>query len=271
MSSRFIQFALYSTISILIFFTIGFTGIKLFSKNQSPAVVITVLGFVISFFLFGTFLSITRTTILRQIQEAKIIQQHRESELQLLRSQLSPHFLFNVLNNLYGLSIRQDNKVPGLLLKLSDLLRYSIYDTGKEYVPLTKELSYIDNYIELEKTRIGAKLSFVSDIKRTDIEGVNIAPMLLIVFVENAFKHSKNTLLPEIKIETSLQIIDDILIFMVKNSYSDKTPENKSREVQGIGLSVTLKRLELIYPGKYTLEKIKENGYYQVKLQLKIK
>ena len=90
---------------------------------------------------------------------------------------------------MYGLSLANDNKVPGLLLKLSDLLRYSIYDTRKEYVPLTNELAYIDNYIELEKIRIGYKLSFVSDIQKTNIEGINIAPMLLIVFIENAFKH----------------------------------------------------------------------------------
>jgi len=171
---------------------------------------------------------------------------------------------------LYGLSLANDNKVPGLLLKLSDLLRYSIYDTRKEYVPLTNELAYIDNYIELEKIRIGYKLSFVSDIQKTNIEGINIAPMLLIVFIENAFKHSKNTLLPYIQIETVLQVIDDMLIFTVKNSYSGAASEYSS-ESPGIGLAVTLKRLDLLYPGKYTLEKTKENGYYQVKLQLKIK
>ena len=205
------------------------------------------------------------------MREAMITQQHRESELQLLRSQLSPHFLFNVLNNLYGLSLANDNKVPGLLLKLSDLLRYSIYDTRKEYVPLMNELAYIENYIELEKIRIGDKLSFVSDIQKTNIEDIDIAPMLLIVFIENAFKHSKNTVLPEIQIETSLEIIDDILIFTVRNSYSDAASEYSSNESPGIGLAVTLKRLELLYPGKYTLEKTKENGYYHVKLQLKIK
>lgn len=228
-------------------------------------------GFVIIFFLLGVLLSIGRATIMRQMRETMITQQHRESELQLLRSQLSPHFLFNVLNNLYGLSLANDNKVPGLLLKLSDLLRYSVYDTGKEYVPLMNELAYIDNYIELEKIRIGDKLSLVSDIQKTNIEGINIAPMLLIVFIENAFKHSKNTVLPDIQIETSLKVIDDILIFKVRNSYSDAASEYRRNESPGIGLDVTLKRLELLYPGKYTLEKTKENGYYHIKLQLKIK
>lgn len=263
--------ALYSVAAIIILDIIGILGAKFLSGKVNLPVIITTSGFVIIFFSLGILLSIGRATIIRQITEARISQQHREIELQLLRSQLSPHFLFNVLNNLYGLSMVKDNKVPGLILKLSDLLRYSIYDTGKEYVPLTNELSYIDNYIELEKIRIGDKLSFVSNIQRSNIEGINIAPMLLIVFIENAFKHSKNTLLHEIQIELSLQVIDDKLIFTVKNSYTDETPENKSAEIPGIGLAVTLKRLELLYPGKYTLEKTKENGYYHVKLQLSIK
>ena len=271
LSNKLIHLALYSIVTIIAFTVIGSIGVKYFSNNLNMAIVITISGFVIIFFLLGILLSIGRTTILRQIREASINQQQRESELQLLRSQLSPHFLFNVLNSLYGLSLAEDKKVPGLLLKLSDLLRYSIYDTRQDFVPLANELAYIDNYIELEKIRIGDRLSFFSNIQKENIEGVKIAPMLLIVFIENAFKHSKNSLLPEIQIETGLEIIDDKLIFTVKNSYTDTTSEYISDEVPGIGLTVTLKRLELLYPGKYSLEKAKENGYYQVKLQLIIK
>lgn len=261
----------YSTATIIILTGIAIIGVELYSNNLNMAMAITISGIVIIFFLFGTLLSLGRATIMRQITEGRIAQQQRESELQLLRSQLSPHFLFNVLNSLYGLSMTHDNKVPGLLLKLSDLLRYSIYDTQNEFVPLANELAYIDNYIELEKIRIGEKLSFVSNIQRENIEGIKIAPMLLIVFVENAFTHSKNSLLPTIQIETGLQLIADKLIFTVKNSYVDTTFEYSSNEVPGIGLAVTLKRLELLYPGKYSLEKTKENGFYQVKLQLRIK
>lgn len=271
LSNKLIHLALYSAATIIVFNVIGIIGIRLLSNKVNLAAVITMSGIVIIFFSLGVLLSIGRATIMRQMREALITQQHRESELQLLRSQLSPHFLFNVLNNLYGLSLANDNKVPGLLLKLSDLLRYSIYDTRKEYVPLLNELSYIDNYIELEKIRIGDKLSFVSKIQKTNIDGINIAPMLLIVFIENAFKHSKNTVLPDIQIETGLEVIDDMLIFTVRNSYSGAASEYSSNESPGIGLAVTLKRLELLYPGEYTLERTKENGYYQVKLQLKIK
>ena len=269
--NRLIQLALFSTAGIILITGIGITGAKLFSKSLNLSIVITVFSFVVIFFSLGMLLSIGRATIMRQIDEAQIARQHRESELQLLRSQLSPHFLFNVLNSLYGLSMAQDNKVPGLLLKLSDLLRYSIYDTQKEFVPLINELAYIDNYIELEKIRIGEKLSFVSNIQKENIENIKIAPMLLIVFIENAFKHSKNTLLPEIEIETGLQVIEDKLLFTVKNSYADSTSGSGNEEIPGIGEAVTLKRLELLYPGRYSLEKEKANGYYHVKLQLKIK
>jgi len=199
-----------------------------------------------------------------------IARQQRESELRLLRSQLSPHFLFNVLNDLYGLSLKQDKKVPGLILKLSDLLRYSIYDTNREFIPLTDELAYIANYIELERIRIGEKLILETNIQSTNISDIKIAPMLLIVFIENAFKHSKNTLLQEIYVKIDLHIDDGKLIFVVRNSCSDKPIEEKSEKESGIGLAVTLKRLELIYRGNYSLDKMQENGFYEVTLQLQL-
>lgn len=202
------------------------------------------------------------------MRETAIASHQRESELKLLRSQLSPHFLFNVLNNLYGLSIQQDQRVPGLILKLSDLLRHSIYDTNREFVPLSNELSYIDNYIELERIRIGDRLILQSDIQKTGIDDVRIAPMLLIVFIENAFKHSKNTIKQEINIKIDLRIDKGKLIFVVKNSCSDKPVEENKDGLPGIGMAVTKKRLELLYPGKYSLEIMHENGFYVVEFQL---
>jgi LytS/YehU family sensor histidine kinase len=209
--------------------------------------------------------------VLKQIREVTIVKHQRESELQLLRSQLSPHFLFNVLNNLYGLAIRQDQKVPGMILKLSDLLRYSLYDTNHDFVQLTDELDYIANYMELESTRIGEHLLLESNIQKTNLGGIKIAPMLLIVFVENAFKHSKDTLQRDIQIKVGLRVSEDNLVFEVRNSFSDAKAKQKTAEDSGIGLAVTMKRLELLYPGRYSLDTSKENGYYTVKLQLKIK
>lgn len=240
------------------------------TNNRIITISIMVISFVILFFSFGLFLSMTRTTVLRQLREANIRQQQKESELQLLRSQLSPHFLFNVLNNLYGLSITQHQKIPALLLKLSDLLRYSVYDTKQDFVSLKNELAYIENYIELEKFRIGDRLLLEVNIEKINIEAIRIAPMLLIVFIENAFKHSKNTYNEHISIKIDLQIINNAILFTVKNSCGDEINERDRSEGSGIGFTNTLKRLELLYAGRYFLEKAKENGYYQVKLQLKL-
>jgi LytS/YehU family sensor histidine kinase len=136
---------------------------------------------------------------------------------------------------------------------------------------LTSELAYIDNYIELESTRIGDNLRLESNIQKRDIEGIIIAPMILIVFVENAFKHSKHTLVQDIQIKIDSHISGDNLVFEIKNNYSDVPGKQNIKEGSGMGLAVTMKRLELLYPGNYSLETVRENGYYTVKLQLKIK
>jgi len=268
--NKLMKSAIYATVAIIVLSVIGIIGSQFIPNKLSPSMVMSVAYFVLMFFSLGMLLSIGRTTIIRQINEARISQEHRESELQLLRSQLSPHFLFNVLNSLYGLSLAEDKKVPVLLLKLSDLLRYSIYDTKPDFVPLINELEYIENYVELEKIRIGDKLSLDFNIQKTNLENIKIAPMLLIIFIENAFKHSKNTLLPKIHINIDLRIIDNYLVFSVKNSYAGDNEERQSNVDSGIGLAVTLRRLDLLYHGKYLLENSKQNNYYQIKLQLRI-
>jgi sensor histidine kinase YesM len=267
MNTELIQFLVYSGIAVLSFSLSGMLVLRHFFKTHSAGIIITIFCIVTLFIFLGSFLSITRSSIIRQIRESDIARHQRESELKLLRSQLSPHFLFNILNNLYGLSARQDKRVPGLILRLSDLLRHSLYDTYREFIPLTSEVAYIENYIELERIRIGEKLILESDIQKAGIDGIRIAPMLLIVFVENAFKHSKDTVHPEIFINIDLHLSDGKLIFTVRNSCQDK-PEEKKTDESGIGLAVTEKRLELLYHGKYTLHKKQENGFYEVTLQL---
>lgn len=271
MTTRINLYFINLIIGIIAFSTLGILESGHFTRNQSIYMVIAIVFVIAGFFMLGTFLSVTRSTVLRQIHEANVVQQQQVSELKLLRSQLSPHFLFNILNNLYGLSIRQDQKVPGLILKLSDLLRYSIYDTNRDFAPLAAELNYIDNYIELERTRIGDKLNLEISIQKNYIEDIKIAPMILIVFVENAFKHSKNTLVNDIHIKMNLQIIGDTLLFEIKNNYSDILPAMQSKDASGMGLTITKKRLGLLYPGSHSLETVVDKSYYMVKLQLKIK
>jgi len=224
------------------------------------------------FLALGVFLVLSREALRRQMIEMEISDQQKQSELDLLRSQLSPHFLFNTLNNLYGLSLSHHEKMPSLLLKLSDLLRYSVYDTKQRFVPLNDELGYIWNYIELEKIRFGERLRLNLDIERVPGTVVKIAPMLLIVFVENAFKHSKNTYDDTVTIDIKLKLLQDTIIFSVSNSCDyDKWLSNELEKKTGIGVTNTVRRLDLLYPDEYKLEYRMEKNIYYLNLELKVK
>ncbi|AXE16725.1 hypothetical protein DR864_02755 [Runella rosea] len=230
------------------------------------------IPFVIVPLALGTLIKMVRNNVQYQLREAQQVAAHSKSELQLLQSQLSPHFLFNTLNNLYGLSITQHEKIPPLLLKLSDLLRYSVYETKELFVPLKDELAYINNYIDFEKIRIGERLMLTMSIESLPKADIKITPMLLIVFIENAFKHSKNTVDERIFIEITLKTWSDSILFSVKNSYNPaQEVENSSEKHSGFGLVSVKKRLELLYPNQHELKIEEKDGFYHVMLQLKMK
>ena len=269
------SFLINFIVVIFILSSIGAKGASIvFSHNRipfwdffSPSVPLVIL-----FSFLGVLITYTRSSLLKQMNEARIVQEQKQSELDLLLSQLSPHFLFNILNNLYGLSLTQHEKIPNLLLKLSDLLRYSVYDTNKAFVPLSDELAYILNYIELEKIHLGDRLLLFSNIDPAKYQSIKIAPMLLIVFIENAFKHSKNTADQKISIRINFEVEKNILNFTVNNSCRDKKQiPTAIREHSGVGLANTIKRLELLYPGEYTLNQQIVNNKYFVTLQLPVK
>ncbi|WP_315822349.1 histidine kinase [Paraflavitalea speifideaquila] len=124
----------------------------------------------------GIMIKTVRTTIKSQLQDARADAAQSQSELKLLQSQLSPHFLFNTLNNIYGISLSRHENVPPLLLKLSDLLRYSVYDAREQFVPLQSEMAYIHNYIDFEKIRIGEKLKLTTEFDYHIDPKIQIAP-----------------------------------------------------------------------------------------------
>ncbi len=226
--------------------------------------------FIISFVL-GVFIKLARAALQTQLKDVKATAAQRQIELELLQSQLSPHFLFNTLNNIYGLSLSQQEKIPALLLKLSDLLRYSVYTTNELFVPITEELTYINNYIDFEKIRLGDRLVLMTSIEDISDSSVKIAPMLLIVFIENAFKHSRNTLDQKIRVDIRLKKSDNFILFSVSNSQGINIEERKNGKDQpGLGLTNTIKRLDLLYPGRYTLEQQSNEKTYQVELRLKV-
>jgi sensor histidine kinase YesM len=217
----------------------------------------------------GMLIKMIRAKVKLELQTAHISAAHSQTELHLLQEQLSPHFLFNTLNNLYGISLSQHEKIPALLLKLSELLRYSVYDAKEPYVLLKDEVAYLNNYIEFEKIRIGEKLNLTVEIDAVASNKVRIAPMLLIVFLENAFKHSKNTIESKIHIYIGLKVWGNSILFSVKNSYNSSARRAESFQgSSGLGLVNVRKRLELLYPNGYDLKIEDENDFYTVMLRV---
>lgn len=264
---------------IALSFVIGISTIWLFYHAEYPFenrgalnLLMYWLPFMLISLTLGALIKLGRAAGEKRLKEAQTSAAHSQSELHLLQSQLSPHFLFNTLNNLYGLSLTQHEKIPPLLLKLSDLLRYSVYDSGETFVPLKDELAYIDNYIEFEKIRIGDRLELTTDIEKKSEASIKIAPMLLIVFIENAFKHSKNTAEDRIYIEYSLKIWGNSILFYIKNSHSKSTEESVViPKSSGLGLANVKKRLDLLYPNQHELNIDNEETSYTINLRLKMK
>jgi two-component system sensor histidine kinase LytS len=193
--------------------------------------------------------------------------QQKENELRHLKAQLNPHFLFNTLNNLYGLSVTESKKLPGLMLKLSELLRYSLYETNQNYVALAKELAYISNYVELERIRLSDKTVIQFEVIGDPSE-LYLAPLLLIIFVENAFKHfSAAKGLPAF-VHLQAAVKKDQLVLRVKNSIDPDDVPKVNTSKGGLGLTNVKQRLDLIYPQQYKLTTTKETEYFEVNLEI---
>lgn len=196
----------------------------------------------------------------------KILQtqlQLKEQELKLLKMQIHPHFLFNSLNTIYGFALKKGDEAPEMILKLSNLLDYILYQIEKPTVFLENEINHLEDYITLEKLRFHDTLQ-VNLIKESAVENINIAPMMLIPFVENSFKHGAivNGVLV---INILIKKIDDTLLFEVENSIIEK-----SKSEGGIGLENIQKRLKMLYPNAHTLEINENDQRFKVSLTLQL-
>ncbi|WP_157282945.1 sensor histidine kinase [Pedobacter antarcticus] len=270
--NRWAYLILFGGITVIVFSIISTSLlIYLFGNTNEGDVsdfLITTPLFVIIMIFCGGFIAITRTVIQQQINEVKILQNQAETELNLLTNRLSPHFLFNTLNNLYGLSISEHRKVPGLLLKLSALLSYALYSSSETYVKLNDELDYINNFIDLEKVRVSDRLVLNVDITKVNGD-INIAPMVLIVFVENAFKHAKNTLDKQIRIDIRIWVDQQFIHFFIKNNCPDGLVGVRDDMESGLGIVTTVKRLDLLYGDNYSLDYGKVKSDFCVNLKIK--
>jgi sensor histidine kinase YesM len=210
----------------------------------------------------GTFFRLTIDWFRKSRRQEELEKQNITNELALLRSQINPHFLFNTLNNIHSFVYRDQDKTAFGIIKLSEIMRYMLYETNADRVSLEKEINYIENYIELQKLRLKDP-KFVEFKIEGDISGKNIPPLLLISFVENAFKHGrKNAPAPGIAI--ILKIFENTLTFEAFNFIAKSSAE--LNEESGFGLKNLRRRLDLIYGKKYNLEISEDKEKYYVKL-----
>ena len=189
------------------------------------------------------------------------------AELRFLKAQINPHFLFNTLNNLYYLAFTQSPKTTEVIDKLSQMMRYMIYESNHPKVPLTREIEYMENYISLEKLRLDDQVPI--DFKVCgNPSGVMIEPFLFITFLENAFKHGVSTNATDAWVKAEIALTEDQCVYSVANSRlpAQVVQEEKS----GIGLHNLRRRLELSYPGRHELRIRDEPGQYAVQLTLQL-
>ncbi|MCL6267085.1 sensor histidine kinase [Flagellimonas myxillae] len=193
------------------------------------------------------------------------------TELKFLRSQVSPHFFFNTLNNIYSLTLEKSDKAPEVILKLSGLMRYLLYATKKRKQDLKSEIDCIQNYIDLERIRFNDSLEIDFGISG-DLENKEIAPMLLVPLIENCFKHGASKNIGDMNITIDINVDEDFLYFKVSNTIPKRDTNSKvATRGGGIGLSNVKKRLELGYdPNNYELSIFEKEKMFHVDLKLKV-
>ncbi|MFC6102153.1 sensor histidine kinase [Olivibacter domesticus] len=188
------------------------------------------------------------------------------SELELLKLQVHPHFIFNTLNNIYSFSLQQKPKTADLIHRLSSFLDYNLYKAKDNTVPLSKEIEYLQHYIELEKIRFGNRLDVSLNIL-SEIEKFNISPMLLLPLVENAFKHGAGKLQQDAWIRIDISVKRDVLTVKVENNCLEYS--KNGTESAGIGLENVKRRLEILYEGGHEFSVLKESGTFLAILKIK--
>lgn len=232
--------------------------------------IMTMLGeiYVVS---FATSIKITVDWLKEHKKLNDLEKRQLRTELKFLRSQVSPHFFFNTLNNIYSLSLEKSDKAPQIILKLSELMRYLLYNTKEKRQDLHKELEFIQNYLDLEQIRFDQKLKIEVNVTG-NLEDKKITPMLLMPIIENCFKHGANKSIKQTSISINLKVEGDFMYFSAVNTIPfDISNAPKRDKDGGIGILNVRKRLELGYDKKdYDLKIFEENNKFHVQLKLRV-
>lgn len=234
------------------FFISYYTTGELMIYTGSVLVLTTLLKLSRSWFML---LRVERTTASHQLMS--------------LQSQINPHFLLNSLQTIYALSLDGSERTPDVILKLSEILKYTLYETGQARIRLEQEMDLVTDYVEMYRYRVDPVRAEILLRKSGEPGALTIAPMLLIPFVENSFKHGLQGRVKDAFVHITLDIRGDTLVFTTRNNPSqagDEEPEKR----KGIGIENTRKRLDLLYPGRYTLNIGMEEGAFQVYLKIRL-
>lgn len=266
---KFVQYAVVLLLSLSVMLAFDALFFSLFISGH-PYRVWNFFAFHLPVFVFLILTSSALRVIRDRIEEAQRSKEREtenlKTELSFLRSQVSPHFMFNVLNNMVALARKGSDALEPSLIKLSQLLRYMLYETDEDKVLLEKEIEYLQSYIDLQKQRFGKSVNIKTSFSLAE-SGHTIEPMLLIPFVENAFKHG--TGLPETgDIDVQLQVQNNELTFAVRNRFTEaERPKDKT---SGIGLTNVKRRLNLLYAQNHSLQINNHNGWFSVLLRLNL-
>lgn len=216
----------------------------------------------------GMSIKLTKSYLNAQQRQQELEKEKLETELKFLKSQFNPHFLFNTINSIFVLINKNTTQASDSLAKFSNLLRYQLYECNETEIPLNRELAYLESFIELERLRLDQHFEIRVELPKDQAGNLNIAPFLLMPFVENAFKHvSKNSdHLNWIKIKISLK--GDELTYVVSNSVTNDIKANDAVNYGGLGLLNVQRRLDLLYPNRYQLTTHKTDSTYLVNLIL---
>ena len=214
--------------------------------------------------LIGGFIRLGYSFMRNQNEKKALENAHLNAEVNFLKSQINPHFLFNTLNSIYSQAHNKSEHTEYSILKLSELLRYVLYESGEMKVPLEKDILYLNNYIDLQRMRLSSKVMINYNVTG-QLEGNSIAPLLLISFIENAFKHGISYTRASV-INIDLKIFEKTLTLLVSNP----VVENNSFANGGVGLKNVARRLELLYAGNYLLDIVHNDHLHIVNLKINL-
>lgn len=214
-------------------------------------------------------IKLTKTWIQTEHRQRLLEKEKLETELKFLKNQFNPHFLFNTINSIFFLIHKNPDMASDALAKFSELLRYQLYECNDRQIPLSNEIVYMQNFVELEKLRQSSNIRVKFEMDRQHTEMLGIAPFVLMVFVENAFKHVSRHTNEENRISIGVGLEGSRLDFSVSNTTSAFTTKDVVH-YGGIGLKNVQRRLDLIYPGQYVLDIRQDERYFEVSLKLNL-